>query len=281
MGALKSLDAGALWCSLSEIPLEGNGYQQPPPRRVRPPTVRFAEPEASESTCEPGKHCGALDAGALSCQLETQRLDSCFHPEPSHGSSHPGDTGRPPHPEIERHCLDLTLVSPNDPLSDGLSHGLCGPPRSNGDFVVDRPTGILCLSKRNEYFAPCFMCGDAPASVVEVACGHVGICSWCNRGPTAVLQSRCVVCGKQSSDRFDIFRSLYPATGQPRECFICKQRLAEVLALPCGCFAHCKNCFKASQRGCHSCGETLESHKIVSWMGPDFFFGETAAAFQH
>lgn len=154
--------------------------------------------------------------------------------------------------------------------SDFFPEDICSMPKLARDVAIDGKA--VRVISRTKHFASCGVCKQAFASHVELACGHVGYCHWCSRGPCAVLKNQCVVCGQDSAERIDISKSLHPETGQPSQCDVCEERFAEVLAVPCGCFRRCRNCFgDTTQRGCHACGAKLESIVLVSW---DIFVSE-------
>lgn len=131
----------------------------------------------------------------------------------------------------------------------------------------------LCVIDRKQpYFVTCMHCGTAPASIVEVGCGHISLCTWCcegsaylhNRDEDLGVRSRCAVCKKESISRVDVSRFLNQETGDPSFCYMCRSRLAEVLVIPCGCLCHCAHCFKDT-RGCLACGEEVTGQTLVLW----------------
>lgn len=247
---LDTLDVGALTCQLERTTLADACSTGKP---AGPEYVNRGVGEKSPAPKQAGKAkrlnnehsgCNNFDAGALSCQLKAESVeDECNNCQQSHNMSYKSTD---------------SMFS----LHDFMCHG----------DESCRRSSDLCFLGNSRFFIPCYLCQNAAATLVEVPCGHVAVCQWCDSGTMAtgiLARSRCVQCKGHSSSRIDISRYLDPGTGEPKPCFICHGRHFEVLSLPCGCLCHCSNCFPHQTTGCPSCGRPVFERVVIAWPAPE------------
>lgn len=122
---------------------------------------------------------------------------------------------------------------------------------------VERKTGFFRM--------PCRMCFVQPASVVEIPCGHVSICSGCQLLDRS--NSSCLRCRESIKARFDVRRSLDSSTGGPSLCHNCRVNPARMLMLPCLHLILCPQCMPDLLGSCPTCGEIVDVTVEVQWEG--------------
>eukprot|EP00746_Dinoflagellata_sp_MGD_P056045 gnl/MRDRNA2_/MRDRNA2_24338_c0_seq1.p1 gnl/MRDRNA2_/MRDRNA2_24338_c0~~gnl/MRDRNA2_/MRDRNA2_24338_c0_seq1.p1 ORF type:complete len:284 (-),score=26.33 gnl/MRDRNA2_/MRDRNA2_24338_c0_seq1:1-852(-) len=253
MGTVASLDVGALTCQLERRPLGdvcsignpedlgfANAGRKPETQPNHPAQAHTARQKNSN-----GSSCGDFDAGALSCQLQSVSMES----------------------EVSN-CTQGDAQYRSSGSLFTLHDFLC----TTGEDQGCRRSSDLCFLGNSRFFIPCYLCQNAPAALVEVPCGHVALCQWCDSGTVAtgsLIRGKCVQCDRPSSARIDISRYLESASGEPKVCFVCHTTSVEVLSLPCGCLCHCANCFPDQTTGCPSCGHAVIERVVIAWPAPD------------
>merc|ERR1719329_1802997 len=80
-------------------------------------------------------------------------------------------------------------------------------------------------------FSPCMVCAMMPASVVEVPCGHVNVCSNCYGDYQS--NQRCLRCRDRVSARADVSPFLHEITGRPKDCNMCRTEMVNVVVFSC------------------------------------------------
>lgn len=196
-----------------------------------------------------GKYCGAPPIDDAALEFSTCLRESVSCPEVRRR--------RPSEGGVPREAKAMPILM--DPLGCGdhpLGAACCIPDAEftgHQNLVPDEPA----------LFSPCVICTVRPASIVEIPCGHVNVCSDCY--VNAQTNKRCMRCQQQSVARVDVAPFLDAESGKPHDCNICKNAMATVVILPCVHMCLCPRCLPQSFVGCPTCGQRVERICEIQW----------------
>lgn len=175
--------------------------------------------------------CGC-DAGALECSLVPYGVDEVFTASARDASANP-----PERPFSQQGMFGLDCVRVAEPTC-------CLPPNAPMPY------------------APCSWCNSAPATIVDIPCGHVNSCAMCVNRAKA---SQCPRCRKPVESKVDVSNFVDKDTGAPQKCNICRTARAHMVMLPCAHMSFCRGCLPKQVAGCPSCGAEVERVVFVNW----------------
>eukprot|EP00927_Polykrikos_kofoidii_P054604 TRINITY_DN49004_c0_g1_i1.p1 TRINITY_DN49004_c0_g1~~TRINITY_DN49004_c0_g1_i1.p1 ORF type:complete len:426 (+),score=44.58 TRINITY_DN49004_c0_g1_i1:152-1429(+) len=175
---------------------------------------------------------------------------------------------------FQSHTRDkITNNEPTDPSKAACSHpGTCAAPAAalvkQLGCHTSAPEASACCAReeaepRFTLFAPCMVCTMRFASVVEVPCGHLNVCTECHR--EYQTNTRCIRCRENVPIRVDISPFLDEVTGKPELCKLCRTFIACTVMIPCAHMSFCNRCLPKSVVGCPTCGQKVEQTCQVLW----------------
>merc|ERR1719235_145533 len=155
----------------------------------------------------------------------------------------------------------FTFISGNDgAFGCATCHCEDHGPQSVGSFWVGQASPL---------FLPCIVCASAPATVVEIPCGHVLVCSKCF--VAYQNNAKCLRCHGVTEERVHLEQLLLATedplreVGAPPKCASCQNGYAEYLALPCEHLTVCQSCFTDSGGTCPVCDSVVDQSLLVQW----------------
>jgi len=197
-----------------------------------------------------GSSCWSkMDVGVAECSFQPVRFDDhCMGQRTASVPSSRAEVQGKRNNKPPAHPWLTDPLGCHDPLSAAEHHVCCVPEDGRSGFSL---------------FAPCMVCAARPASIVEVPCGHITVCTECYGDYHTNV--RCLRCRDQVAGRVDVSPFICPVTGRPNECNMCKTAVACVVTIPCVHMCFCANCLPMSPAGCPTCGGRVERTCHVKW----------------